>query len=58
MPLLQPGQVISYDVDWAGRTSAAGCPRSRTVVPAGQYALIAELGNLTSAPTPFALTAH
>lgn len=57
VPLLQPGQVISYNVDWAGRTSAPGCPRVRTVVPAGQYALIARLGNLASEPTPFALTA-
>jgi hypothetical protein len=29
----------------------------RNVVPAGQYALIAKLGNLASEPTPFALTA-
>ncbi|HEY4003694.1 MAG TPA: hypothetical protein VGM60_00690 [Pseudonocardia sp.] len=56
VPLLQPGQVVSYSVDWAGRTSAKGCPGSRTVVPPGQYALIGQLGSLTSGPTPFAMT--
>ena len=30
---LQPGQVISYNVEWAGRTSAPGCPGSRDAVP-------------------------
>lgn len=58
VPLLQPGQVISYNVEWAGRTSAPGCPGSRDAVPPGQYALIAKLGNLASAPTPFTLTPH
>jgi hypothetical protein len=58
VPLLQPGQVISYNVDWAGRTSAPGCPRVRNAVPAGQYALIAKLGALASEPTPFALTVN
>jgi hypothetical protein len=56
VPLLQPGQAVSYSVDWAGRTSAPGCPGSRTVVPAGQYEVIGKLGNLTGAATPFTLT--
>jgi hypothetical protein len=56
VPLLQPGQAVAYRVDWAGRTSAPGCPGSRTVVPAGQYDVIGKLGNLTGAATPFTLT--
>jgi hypothetical protein len=56
VPVLQPGQVVSYSVDWAGRTSATGCPGGRTVVQPGQYALIGQLGTLTSGPVPFAMT--
>ena len=53
---LQPGQEIAYSVAWAGRTSAPGCPAGRHTVAAGQYTVIARLGALASAPTPFALT--
>ncbi len=58
VPLLQPGQAVSYSIDWAGRTSAPGCPGSRGIVPAGQYDVIGKLGNLTGAPTPFTLTSN
>jgi hypothetical protein len=56
IPTLAPGQEITYTVTWAGRTSAPGCPAHRTTVGAGQYALIAKLGPLSSAPAPFTLT--
>jgi hypothetical protein len=58
VPVLQPGQAVTYSVDWAGRTSAPGCPESRSGVPAGEYAVIGKLGDLTSAPTSFTLTSN
>lgn len=58
VPVLQPGQGVSYSVDWAGRTSAPGCPSGRISVPAGEYAVVGKLGGLTSPPTPFALTSN
>ena len=58
VPVLQPGQSVAYSIAWAGRTSAAGCPAKRSSVPAGEYALIGQLGNLSSAPTPFTLTSR
>jgi hypothetical protein len=56
VPTLAPGQQVAFSVSWAGRTSAAGCPISRSTVPAGSYAVIARLGALASPPTPFTLT--
>lgn len=58
VPVLQPGQAVSYSIDWAGRTSAPGCPGSRTVVSAGAYDVIGKLGGLTGAATPFTLTSN
>jgi hypothetical protein len=52
---LQPGQSLSYNVAWAGRTSAPGCPAGRTTVPAGTYELIGQLGALAGTPTPLTL---
>jgi hypothetical protein len=53
---LAPGQVVSYGLTWAGRTSAPGCPAARSTVPAGSYGVIGKLGPLASPPTPFTLT--
>jgi hypothetical protein len=53
---LQPGQEATYSVAWAGRTSAPGCPAQRSTVPAGNYAVVGQLGPLAGAPTPFSLT--
>jgi hypothetical protein len=58
VPILQPGQAVAYSVRWLGRTSAPGCPGRRGSVPAGEYALIGKLGNLSSAPAPFTLTSR
>lgn len=52
---LVPGNPMSFGVTWAGRTSDAGCPRKRNTVPSGDYLLLAKLGDLVSAPTPFRL---
>jgi hypothetical protein len=54
--LLQPGQVLTYGVTWAGRTSASGCPGRRATVPAGTYQLVGQLGSLTGPPTTLTLT--
>lgn len=55
IPTLAPNQTLSYGVVWYGRTSAPGCPVKRTTVPAGQYELVGQLGNLVGAPTPLTL---
>jgi hypothetical protein len=53
--ILQPGEHLGYEVKWAGRTSAPGCPSKRTTVPAGTYSVIGKLGALTSPPVPVLL---
>lgn len=53
---LAPGQQLSYTLDWAGRTSAVGCPSQRNAVPAGRYTVTAKLGNLAGKPVSFTLT--
>jgi hypothetical protein len=55
IPTLAPNQTLSYYVVWYGRTSAPGCPVRRETVPAGQYELVGQLGNLVGAPTPLTL---
>jgi hypothetical protein len=54
---LQPGESLSFSVQWAGRTAAPGCPTDRTTVPAGSYEVIGTLGKLVSPPAPLILTA-
>lgn len=53
--LLQPGKPLSFELIWAGRTSAPGCPEQRTRVQAGNYLLVAHLGPLSGPPAPFSL---
>jgi hypothetical protein len=53
--VLQPRQVLSYNVVWAGRTAAPGCPEQRTTVPAGGYEMIGRFGKLTGRPSPLIL---
>lgn len=52
---LAPGKSLEFTVNWAGRTSAPGCPVNRTTVPAGKYRVIGKLGKLGSVPTPLTL---
>ncbi|GAB3869568.1 hypothetical protein GCM10029964_002060 [Kibdelosporangium lantanae] len=53
--ILQPAEHLGYEVKWAGRTSAPGCPLKRTTVQAGTYAVVGKLGALTSPAVPLVL---
>jgi hypothetical protein len=53
--IMQPGERRQFEVKWAGRTSAPGCPAKRTAVQAGTYSVIGKLGPLTSAAVPLTL---
>lgn len=53
---LHPGEKLTYWLDWSGRTSEVGCPKTRTEVGAGTYLLTARLGTLVSKPVEFTLT--
>jgi len=50
---LVPGRPVAFAVTWAGRTTKPGCPKSRTVVPAGPYNVMTRVDDDISAPTPF-----
>jgi hypothetical protein len=52
---LRTSESISYDLNWAERTSAPGCPVDRVAVPPGDYAVVAKVGNIVSKPTRFSL---
>lgn len=52
---LRAGESIAYDLNWAARTSAPGCPVDRGAVPPGRYALVAKAAGIVSKPTPFVL---
>jgi hypothetical protein len=53
---LAPGRPVEFTLNWAGRTSAPGCPLQRKTVSPGRYRVIGKLGALTGAPTPLTLT--
>jgi hypothetical protein len=53
---LAPGRPLRFSLNWAGRTSAPGCPLTRTTVPAGTYRVVGKLGPLTGVPAPLTLT--
>ena len=53
---LTPGQSLKYTIKWSGTTSTPGCVGDRTVVPAGDYTVVAQLGGLSSPPAAFAIT--
>jgi hypothetical protein len=54
--VLPANQPVGFTVNWAGRTSAPGCPLDRETVPAGTYQLVGRLGPLIGAPAPLTLT--
>jgi hypothetical protein len=54
--VLRPGKPMVFELRWAGRTSAPGCPVRRATVPAGSYRLIGRLGQLAGPPIPLVLT--
>ncbi|WP_424184004.1 hypothetical protein ACOBQX_18885 [Actinokineospora sp. G85] len=51
--VLLTGERLTFDVTWAARTSAPGCPTNRSPVPAGDYRLFPRLGKIIGAPAPF-----
>jgi hypothetical protein len=53
--IIQPGEHLPFEVRWAGRTSAPGCPAKRGTVQAGTYAVTGKLGPLSSPPVPLIL---
>lgn len=53
--VLRPGERQQFEVKWAGRTSAPGCPSSRTAVQAGTYQVLGKLGPLSSPAVPLVL---
>jgi hypothetical protein len=54
--VLPVNQSVTFSVNWAGRTSAPGCPLDRKTVPAGTYQVVGRLGPLIGAPTQLVLT--
>lgn len=52
---LAPGKPLRFSLNWAGRTSAPGCPLARTTVEAGTYRVIGRLGELTGPPARLTL---
>ncbi|HEX6354552.1 hypothetical protein [Actinophytocola sp.] len=54
--LLPVNEPAVFSVNWAGRTSAPGCPANRSPVPAGSYQVLGRLGALISPPAPLTLT--
>jgi hypothetical protein len=53
---LQPAEVVTFTVTWAGRSSRPHCAGQRVPIPPGDYLVLAQLGPLSSPPTPFKLT--
>ncbi|WP_139191025.1 hypothetical protein [Actinokineospora iranica] len=54
--VLAPGERHDFDLTWAGRTSAPGCPPTRTAVPPGDYLVTAKLGPLAGPGVPITIT--
>ncbi len=54
--VLVPHRPLTFSLNWAGRTSAPGCPADRTAVPAGRYRVTGRLGRLAGPPAPLTLT--
>jgi hypothetical protein len=54
--VLAPNDAVAFTVNWAGRTSAPGCPVDRKPVPAGTYQVVGKLGALAGPPVPLTLT--
>ncbi|BDH55560.1 BsuPI-related putative proteinase inhibitor [Tsukamurella sp. PLM1] len=51
--VMQPGQQLRYQLQWAGTTSAPGCQAQRVPVAPGAYQVVAQLGAKRSAPVTF-----
>jgi hypothetical protein len=55
--VLSPGEKRTYWLTWSGKTSAPGCPPTRTAVGAGSYQLTGRLATTHSRPVTFTLVA-
>ncbi|GLW93099.1 hypothetical protein [Actinokineospora globicatena] len=53
--ILAPGERTTFEVKWAGRTSAPGCPTQRTTVQPGTYTLTARVGPVAGPPLTFTI---
>lgn len=51
-----PGEQVTTEVTWTGMGSAPQCPLPRQPIGPGTYNLVVQLGNLRSAPVPFAIS--
>ena len=54
--LLQPNESLFFSLNWAGRTSAPGCPADRTTVLAGTYRVVGKLRPLVGSWAPLIIT--
>ncbi|UGT59605.1 hypothetical protein [Nocardia asteroides] len=50
---LERGQQAAFTVTWSGSTSQPSCAGERVPVPAGAYAVLAQLGGVRSTAEPF-----
>jgi hypothetical protein len=56
---MQPGDKVASSITWDGHLSQKGCPNGKgPAAKAGRYALTGKNGGVTSAETPFGLTAN
>jgi hypothetical protein len=53
---LAPGKPIRFSLNWAGRTSAPGCPEPREIVKPGTYAVYAKLATIKGPAARLTLT--
>lgn len=54
--ILAGGQQAAYTLTWSGTTSQSNCSGDRVQVPAGSYAVVAQVGAVRSSPEPFNIT--
>jgi hypothetical protein len=53
---LEPGDKVASTITWSGQLSQKGCPDISKSAKAGRYVVIGRNLDVTSDPTPFALT--
>lgn len=54
--MIDPAESLQYNIRWAGTTSNPGCTAKRKTVPAGDYTVVGQLGNLTASPAKLTIT--
>jgi hypothetical protein len=53
---LLPGKPLRFSLNWAGRTSAPGCPAERVMVKPGRYLVAGKLGEIAGPAASLTLT--